>query len=201
METLLDAGADRELRNKLGRAPLHECVLVDNRAALGALVAAGADPRARDGGGLTAGQLAESRDNAFMADMLEGAGGREGAGAVEGGGADHSALEEHHRPAGGVHHLPQAVLESAKEGPVVTVEEEKEALRRRLAELEEGERRELERRKEEAEEEVVRLREDFRRRREETVQEIQRLQETLAAQQVPAPPPPYNPTPPPPHQH
>ena len=76
-----------------------------------------------------------------------------------------------------------------EEEGAMTVEQEKEALKRRLAELEEGERRALETRLGGKRLELEEVKDDYRSRREVAMAEIQRLDTHVKALQVFAPEP------------
>ena len=61
----------------------------------------------------------------------------------------------------------------------MSIEQEKDALKKRLAELEEGERQGIESRIASKSSEIARVKEQFRGQREETKKEIERLQDCL----------------------
>ena len=61
----------------------------------------------------------------------------------------------------------------------MSIEQEKDALKKRLAELEEGERQGIESRISCKNSEIARVKEQFRGQREETKKEIERLQDCL----------------------
>ena len=89
----------------------------------------------------------------------------------------------------GGHPVGAAALSTVAERKVeeegaMTVEEEKEALKRRLAELEEGERRALETRLGGKRVELEEVKDDYRSRREVAMAEIQRLDTHVKALQV-----------------
>jgi len=165
VEQLVKAGAPLNSTNRFQRTPLHECVIVENREAAEKLVAAGADVNLKEKEGKTAWQLAFARDCYTLADLL---------------GQEQS---DENLAAQAVAALVRAeenlVREEEGEGKEMSVEEEKDALKRRLAELEEGERQGLESRISSKKSEIARVKEQFRSQREETLQEIERLQDAL----------------------
>ena len=114
LERLVEAGAKLETVNSRGRSALHEAAAGGSAAGVRLLLAAGASQHNRDLDGLTALQLAAARNLPDLVKLLtsENSGSREGMGA-------------------------QGELGTEEvSSPLMTVEDEKSALKKRLAELE-----------------------------------------------------------------
>ena len=75
VDVLLAAGADPDNTNRLGESSLHHAA-AGNAAILETLLTAGANPDARDAGGVTPLMLAAAQGRSDIIDLLESAGAR-----------------------------------------------------------------------------------------------------------------------------
>ena len=128
IQKLVSAGAELNTTNKFCRTALHECVISNNMAGARIILGGGASKDILDSEGRTPKDLAVSRDCLEMVELLS----SENTSEV--------SVKEKAREVEVSNPSPLGACAL----PKMTVEEEKEALRRRLAELEEGETKSLE---------------------------------------------------------
>eukprot|EP00092_Neocalanus_flemingeri_P036005 GFUD01039204.1.p1 GENE.GFUD01039204.1~~GFUD01039204.1.p1 ORF type:complete len:586 (-),score=215.93 GFUD01039204.1:142-1899(-) len=175
IEKLVVAGIEINCVNKFGRSALHECVISNNVAGAKKILESGANKEMVDSEGRTARELAFSRDSLEMVELLASIGGVASAGE----GAKQNKEEKKKDdtsapPALGAVALPKKM----------TVEEEKEALKRRLAELEEDETKSLETRLKENKQNLEKTKTDYRKQRESARAEIFKLEQKIKVLQT-----------------
>jgi len=164
IEKLLAAGAEVNCANKFSRTALHECVISNNLAGAKMMVESGANKDILDSEGRTARELAFSRDCLEIVELLSSQGG------VKSNEGTNPVLEEEVAPS------PIGAIALPKK---MTVEEEKEALKRRLAELEEGETKSLETRLKEKKLALEKTKAEYRKQREGARADIVKLEQRI----------------------
>jgi len=170
IEKLLAAGAEINCVNKFSRTALHECVISNNVEGARKVLDAGANKDVVDSDGRTARELAFTRDSLEMVELLASYGVAAG---VEAGQNEEKTIDE---SAVSLPDLGAAALTVPRK---MTVEEEKEVLKRRLAELEEGETKSLETRLKEKKQNLEKIKSDYRKQREAARAEIFKLEQKI----------------------
>jgi len=189
IEKLVTAGAEVDSVNKFSRTALHECVISNNVVGAKKLMEAGANKEMLDSEGKTAKELAFSRNTLDMVELLANnevkPQGNAAAAVVENNctNKDIVAVGDTQKPAKNekIEDLGAVALNTARQ---MTVEEEKEALKRRLAELEEDETKSLETRLKEKKQNLEKTRSDFRQQREVARSEILKLEQKIKVLQT-----------------
>jgi len=166
IEKLLAAGAEIDCVNKFMRTALHECVISNNVEGAKKVLEAGANKDLLDNDGRTAMELAFTRDSLDMVEVMASYGAAAG---MEGAQTKEKKVDE---PTD----LGAAALAASKK---MTVEEEKELLRRRLAELELGETQSLETRLKEKKQNLEKTKSEYRKQREAARVEIVKLEQQI----------------------
>jgi len=165
IEKLISSGAEVDKANKWKRTVLHECVISNNIAGAKIILESGVNKDIKDSEGRTARELAISRDSMEMVELLS------------------SPVERLSRP-GVIIDVEEEKSDSLKLGACalpkkMSVEEEKEVLRRRLAELEEGETRSLENSLKERKTALDKVKLEYRKQREVARTEIFKLEQKI----------------------
>jgi len=163
IQKLVSAGAELNTTNKFCRTALHECVISNNMAGARIILGGGASKDILDSEGRTPKDLAVSRDCLEMVELLS----SENTSEV--------SVKEKAREVEVSNPSPLGACAL----PKMTVEEEKEALRRRLAELEEGETKSLESSLKEKRLALEKVKVDFRKQREIARAEIFKLEQKI----------------------
>jgi len=168
IQKLVSAGAELNTTNKFSRTALHECVISNNMAGARIILGGGASKDILDSEGRTPKDLAVSRDCLEMVELLS----SENTSEV--------SVKEKAREVEVSNPSPLGACAL----PKMTVEEEKEALRRRLAELEEGETKSLESSLKEKRLALEKVKVDFRKQREIARAEIFKLEQKIKVLQT-----------------
>jgi len=168
IEKLISSGAELGNVNKWRRTVLHECVISNNVAGAKIILESGVDKDVKDSEGRTARELAINRESMEMVELLS-------AGVV-----NNSEVVK----ANELFETVGATSDSMKLGACalpkkMTVEEEKEVLRRRLAELEEGETKCLENSLKEKRTALDKVKIEYRKQREVARNEIFKLEQRI----------------------
>jgi hypothetical protein len=171
IEKLVAAGAEVNCANKFSRTALHECVISNNLAGAQKMVESGANKEILDNEGRTARDLAFSRDCLEMVELLANQG---VVGKVDENKQDKEEKKKDDTPTVGAAALRKKM----------TIEEEKDALKRRLAELEEGETKSLETRLKEKKLSLEKTKSEFRKQREGARAEIFKLEQKIKVLQT-----------------
>jgi len=162
IKKLLQAGSEVNCINKFSRTALHECVISKNVDGARALLESGASIHLRDSDGKTALELAVGRGCLEMAHMLTSKGMSKD---------DTTISSNHENQRENLNLCPMG----ATAMPALTVEQEKEVLKRRLAELEQSETLTLEASLKEKQRILERTKADYMKQREMARSEIFRL--------------------------
>jgi len=165
IEKLISSGAELNNVNKWKRTVLHECVISNNIAGAKIILEAGVNKNIKDSEGRTARELAINRDSKEMVDLLSSQGAVNNSEVVRA-----NALLDNPDP------LKLGACAMPKQ---MTVEEEKEVLRRRLAELEEGETKSLENSLKEKRVALDKVKIEYRNQREVARTEIVKLEQKI----------------------
>lgn len=169
IEKLVDAGTEINSVNKFSRTALHECVISNNVDGAKKLLESGANTEKLDSEGRTARELAFSRDSLEMVELLASHGV-----AATGEGVKQNKEEKKKDDTSVFPTLGAAALPKK-----MTVEEEKEALKRRLAELEESETKSLETRLKEKKANLDKTKTEYRQQREAARADIFKLEQKI----------------------
>ena len=165
IEKFISSGAELNNVNKWKRTVLHECVISNNIAGAKIILEAGVNKDIKDSEGRTARELAINRDSKEMVDLLSSQGAVNNSEVVRA-----NALLDNPDP------LKLGACAMPKQ---MTVEEEKEVLRRRLAELEEGETKSLENSLKEKRVALDKVKTEYRKQREVARTEIVKLEQKI----------------------
>jgi len=169
IEKLVSSGAELNNVNKWKRTALHECVISNNINGAKMILEFGANKEVIDSDGRTAGELACSRNSIEMIELLVPKVKEEMPDAFKEDVEDKTGVE-----------IPDSLQLGACALPKkMTVEEEKEVLRRRLAELEEGETKTLESNLKDKKNALDRLKIEYRNQRELARSEIFKLEQKI----------------------
>ena len=166
IKKLLQAGSEVNCINKFRRKALHECVISKNVDGARALLESGASILLRDSDGKTALELAVGRGCLEIAHILTSKGMPKD---------DTTSSSNHENQIENFNVRPMG----ATAMPALTVEQEKEVLKRRLAELEQSETLTLEASVKEKQRILERTKADYMKQREVACSEIFRLEQKI----------------------